>query len=181
VWRRHFSLPLGGDVPGGDANGGEDGNGNDDDDPDSLGSGGSKARKGVGCGGEGVWRSLCVHTWKISEAMVREWPRALSWQRLQRWAPMEGFYVLQNAFPWGIKFLMRFEDGAFACDAVWKDPRADGGTDVKTEGRVDSTPSTKRKRHPEFREKEMECHRVFTRRHAMGENENLREGRYKSQ
>jgi len=70
----------------------------------------------------GVWKPLCIQSWKVTEQHLTQWPKMSSWKSLyatlQHWVPREGFYVLLDAYPWGILFLMRILDGNFVCDVV---------------------------------------------------------------
>eukprot|EP00939_MAST-03C_sp_MAST-3C-sp1_P004664 g4664.t1 len=74
--------------------------------------------------GDPVWNAL-FHI-RFGNDMMK-WPVFTSWKGyynfLHRWVPWEGFYVLEDARPWGLLFLFRFVDRKFVGDVLWTDGR----------------------------------------------------------
>jgi hypothetical protein len=65
---------------------------------------------------EAFGRSLCISAWRVDDTRREsEWPALSSWWALYRvlfkFAPLEGFYSLAHAYPWGVLVLLRFHHG----------------------------------------------------------------------
>jgi len=68
-----------------------------------------------------AWRHLCYRYWRATEDRMKEWPALSShglYRALEQWAPMEGFYVLTPAFPWGMLVLVRITDGCVVANVI---------------------------------------------------------------
>jgi hypothetical protein len=61
---------------------------------------------------DGLWQGLCRYSWLVTEERFKQWPALSSYEALysvlQKWGPLEGFYQIANAFPWGMLVLLRF-------------------------------------------------------------------------
>lgn len=81
-------------------------------------------------GQDASWHHLCTDFWRVSDVDRGDWPKFSSFRKLYRvleqWAPLEGFYRLQSAFPWCLLVLVRFSDGAFVADALRFSTQSDG-------------------------------------------------------
>jgi len=80
-------------------------------------------------GEESAWRHLCKSYWYATESRLKDWP-SLSpkglYHALELWVPLEGFYVLAPAFPWGLLVLVRITCGRVVADVMRFLPRASG-------------------------------------------------------
>jgi len=70
---------------------------------------------------ESAWQHLCRKYWHSTDARLKDWPvlspRGL-YRALEQWMPMEGFYVLTTAFPWGLLALLRIHNGQLCARLV---------------------------------------------------------------
>ena len=93
------------------------------------GGAGSGAASGPGRGGGGendVWRTLCNF---MHGETVREWPDMppeTLHDVLDKYAPLEGFYTVASAFPWGKLLLLRFRGGRFVGEVIEHVPPEEG-------------------------------------------------------
>ena len=93
------------------------------------GGAGSGATSGPGRGGGGendVWRTLCNF---MHGETVREWPDMppeILHDVLDKYAPLEGFYTVASAFPWGKLLLLRFRGGRFVGEVIEHVPPEEG-------------------------------------------------------
>ncbi|CAL1172190.1 unnamed protein product [Cladocopium goreaui] len=70
---------------------------------------------------ESAWQHLCQKYWHSSDARLKDWPMLSArglYRALEQWMPMEGFYVLTTAFPWGLLALLRIESGKLCARVV---------------------------------------------------------------
>jgi len=80
-----------------------------------------------------TWRHLCTSYWYATEKRLWQWssfsPRGL-YHALEQWAPLEGFYMLASAFPWGMLILLRISEGRVLADIIRFVPAyGEGGED----------------------------------------------------
>eukprot|EP00933_Yihiella_yeosuensis_P040716 TRINITY_DN35082_c0_g1_i1.p1 TRINITY_DN35082_c0_g1~~TRINITY_DN35082_c0_g1_i1.p1 ORF type:complete len:481 (-),score=75.20 TRINITY_DN35082_c0_g1_i1:321-1763(-) len=68
-----------------------------------------------------AWLFMCRKYWYATEDRLRDWP-SLSprgvYKVLEQWTPLEGYYVLAGAFPWGLIVLVRICEGCVTADVV---------------------------------------------------------------
>lgn len=79
---------------------------------------------------DSTWRHLCARYWYVTEERLRQWPTLSSqvlYRALEQWTPLEGFYVLAPAFPWGLLVLVRIEEGCLLADVLRFLPRGRSG------------------------------------------------------
>jgi len=80
-------------------------------------------------GQEAAWRHLCRKYWYATEDRIKEWPDLSPqglYRALEQWAPLEGYYVLAPAFPWGLLVLVRIAEGRVLADVIRFVPLRDG-------------------------------------------------------
>lgn len=76
-----------------------------------------------------TWTHLCKIYWLATESRLKEWP-CLSpkglYRTLEHWVPLEGYYSLASAFPWGLPVLLRIAEGHVTADVIRFIPCCDG-------------------------------------------------------
>ncbi|CAE7233518.1 pkd2 [Symbiodinium natans] len=78
---------------------------------------------------EGAWWHLCQRYWYATDERLKEWPKLSArglYRALEQWMPLEGFYVLAGAFPWGLVALLRIVEGRLCGSVVRFLPKDDG-------------------------------------------------------
>ncbi|CAK9048878.1 Polycystin-2 [Durusdinium trenchii] len=83
---------------------------------------------------ESAWQHLCQKYWHSSDARLKDWPVLSAkglYRALEQWMPMEGFYVLTNAFPWGLLALLSIEQGQLCARMVRFLPQGESITEIQ--------------------------------------------------
>ncbi|CAE7573244.1 PKD2 [Symbiodinium microadriaticum] len=78
---------------------------------------------------ESAWWHLCQRYWYATDDRLKEWPKLSArglYRALEQWMPLEGFYVLAGAFPWGLIALLRIVEGRLCGYIVRFMPKDDG-------------------------------------------------------
>lgn len=78
---------------------------------------------------ESAWWHLCQRYWYATDDRLKEWPKLSArglYRALEQWMPLEGFYVLAGAFPWGLIALLRIVEGRLCGSIVRFMPKDDG-------------------------------------------------------
>ncbi|CAE7417072.1 pkd2 [Symbiodinium sp. CCMP2456] len=78
---------------------------------------------------ESAWWHLCQRYWYATDDRLKEWPKLSArglYRALEQWMPLEGFYVLAGAFPWGLIALLRIVEGSLCGYIVRFMPKDDG-------------------------------------------------------
>eukprot|EP00931_Biecheleriopsis_adriatica_P060096 TRINITY_DN36075_c0_g1_i1.p1 TRINITY_DN36075_c0_g1~~TRINITY_DN36075_c0_g1_i1.p1 ORF type:complete len:493 (-),score=60.68 TRINITY_DN36075_c0_g1_i1:48-1526(-) len=70
---------------------------------------------------DGAWWHLCKKYWFATDERLRDWP-SLSpkglYRALEQWTPVEGYYTLASAFPWGLLVLVRIHQGRLIANVI---------------------------------------------------------------
>uniref|UniRef100_A0A7S4UYN2 F-box domain-containing protein n=1 Tax=Alexandrium monilatum TaxID=311494 RepID=A0A7S4UYN2_9DINO len=80
-------------------------------------------------GQDAAWRHLCRRYWYATAERIKDWPDLSPqglYRALEQWAPLEGYYALTPAFPWGLLVLIRISDGRVLADVIRFVPLQDG-------------------------------------------------------
>eukprot|EP00928_Gymnodinium_smaydae_P090450 TRINITY_DN74244_c0_g1_i1.p1 TRINITY_DN74244_c0_g1~~TRINITY_DN74244_c0_g1_i1.p1 ORF type:complete len:518 (+),score=40.13 TRINITY_DN74244_c0_g1_i1:96-1556(+) len=70
---------------------------------------------------ETAWIQLCKDFWYATEKRISDWPQLSArglYRALEQWTPLEGYYVLAPAFPWGLLVLLRLTEGCVKADVI---------------------------------------------------------------